>query len=685
MKRLLAIFSPGRPRPRRRAWPPRLGCYRGESLEARLLLNSMPMIDLGVQVGTTQALTEISGIAVSRSLTDSLWVHQDSGDTARFYGLNTSGVFHSTITLSGAPAVDWEDMTIAAKPGGGNYLYFADIGDNSSNRTAGVDIIRVTEPTVAGNATLTSTDYKIKRVVYPTGPKNAESLFVDPQTGDFYIITKQGLSGLYRLPAAQFDVAGTYTLESLGNINAPLGSPTAADISPDGKFIIVRNSAGTTAYIFERDPGQTVAAAIQNTPTAVTLRAEPQGESIGWTPDGTALYSISEGTSRPVWKYTFDTLHTNVSAGGPYSLVMGGSLALSAAATGLGPLSYTWDVNDDGIFGDATGPNPTLTWSELDALGLDELPAARDVMVKVDNGAHPPVAASTTLNVTSGSNSTVTGRRTFYNNSIWDNPTFGFNNASAVAPDKSAYLPLGSPGTVTVGIQNVTNYTKGINGIMVEISGVSNATAADFTVEMSGQNLAADNTPSGWTAAPAFTVTAVPNTPSVGTRRYELVWPDGSIVDRYISVTTKANGNTNLAAPDTFYFGNRVGDAFTNYSGFFNTDATDALEIRGNQSPFALITNPYDFDRDAVVDASDELAARNDQNFMPALVLSNPPAAPLAAGDSESSERAAVASALSRAAADLAIAGWPSNDDLVDAVLPGHRNPKRQRGFFGGV
>jgi hypothetical protein len=242
---------------------------------------------------------------------------------------------------------------------------------------------------------------------------------------------------------------------------------------------------------------------------------------------------------------------------------------------------------------------------------------------------------------------TVSGRHLFYNNSIWDNPTFGFNNSSAIATDKSAYLPSGFPtGTVTVGVANVTSYSRGINGIMVDLTGTSSGVSTnDFVVKMSGQDLAADNTPSGWAAAPAFTVTAVPNTPAVGTTRYELIWPDNSIVDRYISVTTLATADTGLATADTFYFGNRVGDAFTTYPGFFNTDATDALEARGNQSPFVSITNPYDFDRDAVVNATDELIARFDQNFMAALVLSNPPAAPEGADGSGS----AVASALAGA------------------------------------
>jgi hypothetical protein len=291
--------------------------------------------------------------------------------------------------------------------------------------------------------------------------------------------------------------------------------------------------------------------------------------------------------------------------------------------------------------------------------------------VETSQGVPYGVDLTATLGATNFQNAAVVGRRIFYNNSIWDNPTFGFNNSSAIAPDKSAYIPSGFPtGTVTVGVQNVTSYTKGINGIMVDLAHPLGAiTPADFQVKMSGQDLAADNTPSGWAAAPAFTVTAVPNTPVSGTTRYELVWPDGSIVDRYVQVLVEGadatggfNFNTGLPTSDIFYFGNRVGDAFTNYPGFFNTDATDALEARGNQNPFVGITNPYDFDRDAVVNASDELAARFDQNFMAALVLSSPPAAPQAADDGGD----AVASA-------LAAPGAGDAGDAPSAALPVER------------
>jgi len=426
---------------------------RLELLESRLLLDAAPIVSAAVQVGTTQSLSEISGIAVSRSLPGNLWVHQDSGDIARFYGLTTAGVFHSTITLSGAPAFDWEDMTIGAKPGGGNYLYFGDIGDNSANRFAGVDIIRVTEPTTTGNATLTSADYTVKRVLYPgliiSFPKNAESLFADPLTGDLYIISKQAIGGIYRLPASQFDAPGSSTLESLVNINAPLSNPTAADISPDGKYIIVRNSSsgGTTAYLFARGTGQSVANALQGTPTIITLHSEPQGETIGWTPDGTGFYTISEGTTRPIWFYTFDTLPTNVSAGSSYTITEGATLNLTASATGLGPLVYSWDVNNDGVFGDATGINPTLTWPQLQALDINDGPISQNLRVQVDNGAHPPVVSSATpLTI---------------NNSL---PTAGIAGPAAVARDQAQDFTL----------------------LASDVSGVDQAAGFTYTIDWNG-------------------------------------------------------------------------------------------------------------------------------------------------------------------------------------------------------
>src|SRR5260221_9441164 len=95
-----------------------------------------------VQIGTiaASALPETSGIVDSRANANTFWVHNDSGDSARFYAINHQGTLLGTFPLGGNPpnpppaALDWEDIAIGPKPDGGNYLYLGDIGDNDSVR-----------------------------------------------------------------------------------------------------------------------------------------------------------------------------------------------------------------------------------------------------------------------------------------------------------------------------------------------------------------------------------------------------------------------------------------------------------------------------------------------------------------------------------------------------------------------
>jgi hypothetical protein len=48
-------------------------------------------------------------------------------------------------------------------------------------------------------------------------------------------------------------------------------------------------------------------------------------------------------------------------------------------------LSFTWDLNHDGVFGDATGPAPTLTWALLTGLGIQAV-GVYPITVRVSDG-----------------------------------------------------------------------------------------------------------------------------------------------------------------------------------------------------------------------------------------------------------------------------------------------------------
>ncbi len=61
-------------------------------------------------------------------------------------------------------------------------------------------------------------------------------------------------------------------------------------------------------------------------------------------------------------------------------------------------LTYSWDVNNDGLFGDATGNRPTLTWAQLVALEVNDN-GTRNVFVRVSNGIDTSTSSAGTLTI----------------------------------------------------------------------------------------------------------------------------------------------------------------------------------------------------------------------------------------------------------------------------------------------
>lgn len=258
-------------------------------------------------------LTEISGLVFSRANPGVAWTHNDSGDTARLFAMDEQGRHLGIYRLKGAKAVDWEDM--AAGPGpdsGAQYLYVGDIGDNPKTR-AGVVVYRVKEPKVSASKSPPTVDLggvATLRLRYPDGSHDAETLLVDPISGDLYIVVKDlgGISGVYR-SAAPHDEQAARTLVKVHTLtfgkgplkDAKFTMTTAGDVSADGKVVLVRTYLDV--FLWRRAPGTTLHQALGGAPCAMPLASETQGEAIALHPKTGAYYTVSEGSKPPIYRY----------------------------------------------------------------------------------------------------------------------------------------------------------------------------------------------------------------------------------------------------------------------------------------------------------------------------------------------------------------------------------------------
>jgi hypothetical protein len=249
-------------------------------------------------------LTETSGLIESRTHPGVFWLHNDSGDTPRFFAIDAAGARLGAFDLAAVAAVDWEDMSSGPGPTPGEWLYFGDIGDNDEKREF-VTVYRVPEPDLAAltGETAVLSGAEAIRLVYPDKPHNAETLLVDPQTGDLVIVAKGEPTRIFRLPGP-VAAGGPHTLEEIAPIQFPAPVATGGDISPRGDFIAVRTY--THAFLWLRPPGASIADAFAGEPCTIPLAVEIQGETLAIAHDSAGYYTLSEGVNSPLWWYAFE-------------------------------------------------------------------------------------------------------------------------------------------------------------------------------------------------------------------------------------------------------------------------------------------------------------------------------------------------------------------------------------------
>ncbi len=263
----------------------------------------LPAVRKSLGKASHPALNELSGIISSGIYPGKYLVHNDSGDEALIFLIDSLAKLNHEFRLAGVHARDVEDIAWV-KIDGKNYLVLADIGDNQAKRQD-ISLYVFEEPVLRQKLdTIPASAIRSIRLQYPDKARDAEAIFVDPLDQQFYLISKRDFhSAVYT--AAIFQEAKTsFRLHKV--MELPFNFITAADMASDGSGILMKNL--TQVYYWPRLAQEPLPSALKKPYFKVAYSAEPQGEAIAFDRADSSFVTISErpfGLDAYLYQYKF--------------------------------------------------------------------------------------------------------------------------------------------------------------------------------------------------------------------------------------------------------------------------------------------------------------------------------------------------------------------------------------------
>ncbi|WP_428938143.1 PKD domain-containing protein [Fontivita pretiosa] len=421
---------------------------------------SLRVTDSGGNTSTATATINITNVAPTLSISGANSVAE--GAT---YTLNLSASDPGTDTISGW-VIDWGDgsdpQTVTGNPSGvthvfgddGTYTITATATDEDGTHSANAKTVTVTNvaPTLTtggAGSVAEGSAYTLNLAVSDAGNDLVTSWLIDWGDGSTQTISGNpssvthvyGDDGAYTISATASDEDGTYNA-SAHAVTVTNVAPTLTISGPNS----VQSGSVYTLSLSSSDPGSDTITSwtidwgdgtgpqlINGNPTNVTH-----------TYSGAANYTITATATDEDGTYAANSksvavVETNLvaNAGGPYTVGEGGSVQLDGSGSSGSGLSYAWDLDGDGIFGesgtaatrgDETGATPTFN-----AAGLDG-PATRTVSLRVTDSGGNTATDTATISITNVA------------------PTLTISGADTVAEGSVYVLSLGrtDPGSDTI-------------------------------------------------------------------------------------------------------------------------------------------------------------------------------------------------------------------------------------------
>ena len=121
---------------------------------------------------------------------------------------------------------------------------------------------------------------------------------IDPATKDIYIVTKENQAVIYVARYPQ-DISKSFVMTKRGVL--PISDVTSADISVDGKEIVIKNYA--LILYWKKSGNESITELLQKEPLRAPYQIEEKGAAICWAADGSGYYTTSELPAQPIYFY----------------------------------------------------------------------------------------------------------------------------------------------------------------------------------------------------------------------------------------------------------------------------------------------------------------------------------------------------------------------------------------------
>lgn len=175
--------------------------------------------------------------------------------------------------------------------------------------------------------------------------------------------------------------------------------------------------------------------------------------------------------------------------------------------------------------------------------------------------------------------------------------------------NESVQLIQRSNAAQQVQLTNLINSSRGINGMVLDLDGLTDLNDATLEYKMSPQGAfnEGDNPVAGWVDAPAPTsVSLLPGQGLGGSNRIALVWADNAIANRYVCVSLTVGGTRIFEV----YVGHLLGETTGPSNNSFTVAFADITPIRSAVGSAVDSSSPTDIDKNGTVSFADISAMR---------------------------------------------------------------------------